>query len=236
MNLKPKQKRANIMNNALTPAIATFNATIIESDVAMPISDQTNLIEVQNGTEIMSPKLSKYIEQYNSFARKTAESIIQLARTLVQAENDLDPIDFEIFAKAVNVDKNGATIKKLRVIGKNASRFDAHIGMLPQAWTTIYRLANIKADQFEQLASNNVITPFMTASDINNNITSNSRSKAKSKTESFDVNISMSNLDVSAKSQIYAMLYAMQNKFNFNLHVDSSIKDQIIDYRQNVAV
>ena len=201
------------MNNVMNPETTTINSTIIESNVTMPISNQITINPVQNGTEIMSSNLSKYIDQYNSFARKTAESIIQLARTLIEAKNNLDPIEFETFTKKVNVDVNSSTYKKLMVIGNKASRFDADLEKLPQTWTTIYRLAKIDADQYELLSSNNVITPFMTAKVINDIVDSSKTNKTP--TTKHDVNINLKNLDASSKSEIYKMLYALKNKFNF---------------------
>ena len=226
------------MNNVNTPETDTTNATIIESNVIMPISNQITINPVQNGTEIMSSNLSKYIDQYNSFARKTAESIIQLASTLIEAKNNLDPIEFETFTKKVNVDVNSSTYKKLMVIGNKASRFDADLEKLPQTWTTIYQLAKIDADQYELLASNNVITPFMTAKDITNKInisSANEKPTKKSKEAKNDVIISLQYLDASEKSEIYALLYTMRNKFNFELDIDASITAEISEYRQTVA-
>lgn len=226
------------MNNVITPDNATINSTINESNVTMPISNQITINPVQNGTEIMSSNLSKYIDQYNSFARKTAESIIQLARTLIEAKNNLDPIEFETFTKKVNVDVNSSTYKKLMVIGNKASRFDADLEKLPQTWTTIYRLAKIDADQYELLSSNNVITPFMTAKDITNKInisSANEKPNKKSKEAKNDVIISLQYLDTSEKSEIYALLYTMRNKFNFELDIDASITAEISEYRQTVA-
>lgn len=220
------------MNNVMNPETTTINSTIIESNVTMPISNQITINPVQNGTEIMSSNLSKYIDQYNSFARKTAESIIQLARTLIEAKNNLDPIEFETFTKKVNVDVNSSTYKKLMVIGNKASRFEPHLNKLPQSWTTIYRLAQIEPDQFERLASNNVITPFMTAKVIND-IVDSSKSK-KALTTKHDASINLKNLDISSKSEIYKMLYALKNRFNFELNFDASVTAEVSEYRQTV--
>jgi hypothetical protein len=221
------------MNTDLNTAVVTLNETNIESNMTMPNSNQITITPVQNGTEIMSSNLSKYIAQYNSFARKTAESIIQLARTLIEAKNDLDPIEFETFTKKVNVDVNSSTYKKLMVIGNKASRFEPYYNKLPQSWTTIYRLAQIEPHQFERLASNNVITPFMTAKMINEQIDVSKAKKASS--TKHDVNINLKNLDTSSKSEIYKMLYALRNKFNFELDIDASVTAEISEYRQTVA-
>ena len=221
------------MNTDLNTSFATLNKTNFESNMTMPNSNQITTTPVQNGTEIMSSNLSKYIAQYNSFARKTAESIIQLARTLIEAKNDLDPIEFETFTKKVNVDVNSSTYKKLMVIGNKASRFEPHLNKLPQSWTTIYRLAQIEPDQFEHLASNNVITPFMTAKTINDHVDSSKPSKTP--LTKHDANINVKKLDPSIKSEIYKMLHEMKNKFNFELDIDDSFKNEVSEYRQTLA-
>jgi len=42
---------------------------------------------VPNGTTLISANVAKYVTRYRSFAKRTAESIIQLSSTLVDAQD-----------------------------------------------------------------------------------------------------------------------------------------------------
>jgi len=58
-----------------------------------------------NGNSDIKPEILTFIDRYHTFLRKTAESILGLAETLVQAEADLNGVDFLIFCDNVDIVK-----------------------------------------------------------------------------------------------------------------------------------
>lgn len=119
---------------------------------------------VQNGTIRYS--VQDYVDRYKGFSRDVAQNVISLAKTLVDAEEKLTPPDFEAFCVGVDIEKGGSQHKKLRTIGKNAWRFQQHLDRLPNNWTTIYMLAKISIDKFDDLVGEGIISPRMKARQI----------------------------------------------------------------------
>ena len=77
----------------------------------------------QNGkATVIAPQVTVYVERYQMFARKTAESIIGLATTLLEAEQELNGVDFALFCDEVGLKKGDTTYSKLRKIGAAAAR------------------------------------------------------------------------------------------------------------------
>ena len=57
----------------------------------LTLSDSILNLTIDDSTvSVMTPRTMTFVERYRSFARKTAESVIELATTLVEAEQTLD--------------------------------------------------------------------------------------------------------------------------------------------------
>lgn len=125
-----------------------------------------NLTFGDSAFSVMTPRTMTYIERYRSFARKTAESVIELARTLVEAEETLDQLELREFFREVRIEPKSPVYKKLKVIAEKSTRFYAHMQHLPSAWTTLYKLAALPADDFDRLAQTDALSPHMTATEI----------------------------------------------------------------------
>jgi hypothetical protein len=170
---------------------------------------------VPNGTTVLSPDVVEYVERCRSFARQTAEAIINLAKTLVEAEQRLDGEDFKVFCDEVYIPKGGPVYKKLKKIGETASRFAPYIEQLPNTWTTIYKLAAIEAEQFDDVAPG--LTPFTTAREIDEMTgTKGSRSTAKV-VKLHDLTISLDGLDPQMKRTVYEAICELKEKYHFSM-------------------
>lgn len=114
----------------------------------------------------ISPRTAALVDRYRTFARKSAESIIEMAITIVEAEETLNQDEQREFFSQIRVEQGSSYYKKLRVIAKNSPRFTSHLQRLPSAWTTLYKLASLVPDQFEHLVQSDVLSPQVTAEQI----------------------------------------------------------------------
>lgn len=158
---------------------------------------------------VITPKVVTYVERYQTFARKTAESIIGLAETLIEAETTLDGVEFSIFCDQVGIKVGDATYSKLRAIGLNASRFNPYLDRLPNAWTTLYKLAKMTPDQFSLVAES--LTPFTTAKELGFAVT------GKAEKKEVDLSISLGSLSSEIKSSIYADINELKSRYGFKV-------------------
>ncbi len=166
----------------------------------------------QNGNAIITPQVSQYIRRYEMFVRKTAESIIGLATTLVDAEQNLNGVDFACFCDEVGLEKGSSNYSKLRKIGLNASRFTPYLESLPNTWTTLYELAKIEPTKFEQIASD--LTPFMTAKEVTAAVGGMKNEKEK---QVIDLSISFGNIGSANKKEVYDAINELKKQFKFNV-------------------
>ena len=175
-----------------------------------------------NGTEVVTPQITGYINRYQTFLRKTAESIVGLATTVLEAEESLNKVDFKIFCSQVGLDTNGTTFSKLKKIGESAARFNPYLDRLPSSWTTIYKLAKMSTNDFEQVSSN--LTPFMTAGKIDELVGSVSKPKVSSNT---DIYIDLSSLDLSQKADCYEAICELSKQFCFKPRERKAFADEL---------
>ena len=180
----------------------------------------TNVEIVPIGTEIESPKYAHFVEQYKLFAKKTAENIIRLAETLYIAEDQLAPSDFRRFCVDVGLEYDGSTFRKLRAIGEKVSRFAPFVDRMPNTWTTVYKLASLKENEFDRVTRSDLFTPFMTAADVNQIV---GTSKPKSG-HHHDLIIDLDGLDESVKIDLYRKVKALEQQFKFTLTVSVELK------------
>jgi hypothetical protein len=180
----------------------------------------SNVATVPNGTEIHSPNYVKLVEQYKLFARKTAENIIGLAETLVIAEDQLAPFDFRRFCRDVGLEHDGSTFRKLKAIGEKVSRFEPFVERMPNTWTTVYKLASLKDNEFDRVTKSELFTPFMTATDVNLIVGAPKQKSGHQR----DLIIDLSGLDQSVKIDLYRKVMALEEQFKFKLTVSDELK------------
>lgn len=203
--------------------------TIIQTDTS-----HNNAI-VPFGTHAVTNKLGDYVLKYKSIARKTAEHIIALASTLVEARQELNQAEFEGFCHEVGLVVQSATFRKLTKIGENSSRFVPYMHKIPNAWTTIYELAKLEPEKFDKVASSGVLSTFMSANELFAEIEPSKESKSKSKAKSQvavthssnSLVISFEALSKEAAKDLHTELKALMSKFGIELNLDSSLSAQL---------
>ena len=91
---------------------------------------------------------------------------------------------------------------------------------MPNAWTTVYKLASLKNDEFDRVTKSESFTPFMTAEDINLIVNG-----PKPKTEHHrDLIMDLSGLDQTVKIDLYPKVKALEEQFKFGLRCPTNSK------------
>lgn len=189
------------------------------SEVSLP-----TVIDVfPNGNAVITPEVDMYVTRYKTFARKTAESIIGLATTLIEAEEELHKEDFIVFCDEVGIKMGDSTYSKLRKIGASASRFKPYIESLPNTWTTLYALAKLDPSAFQQIAAD--LNPFMTAKDVQQALGASKQST--SVRDTVDLTISFGAIDVAKKREVYRFIVELEREFNFSVKVNPSLAKEM---------
>jgi hypothetical protein len=181
----------------------------------------TSALEVPNGNSVMSPQIAKYVDRYNTFLAKTAESILGLAETLIEAETTLNGVDFAIFCDNAGIEKGGSTYTKLKKIGDTAARFKPFMTKLPNTWTTIYKLAKLDAASFDRIAAK--LSPFITATEIDTFL----GAEKGCGTKRSDLMIDLDTLDLQQKSAFYSALQELKKKYGFSITERRTLIDEL---------
>jgi hypothetical protein len=106
---------------------------------------------LSDSTEKIVPKSrNEYVFYFKAQQRRTARATLEMCRTVYEAEQILREGEFESFCKDVGYEAGSSTIRKFAVIGKVYPRLIDFAESLPVAWTNIYLLTQIPADDFER--------------------------------------------------------------------------------------
>jgi hypothetical protein len=141
-------------------------------------SQSTSVIPV-TPTEILNSKVAALVERYRFFAKASAENVIALAKTIVEADSQLRQDELEEFCREAGINRKSATYRKLKDIGLKADRFETHLDRLPSAWTTVYKLAALPEQDFEKVVTNDAFSPTMTAKSISTIVGSVKKASSK---------------------------------------------------------
>jgi hypothetical protein len=202
-----------------------------EFDMTNIVSGTTPVALVQNGT-VISTVVSDYVNRYRTFARKTAEAIIELSVTLIEAKSELSDEEFVIFCETVGLKKGDSTFKKMMKIGEHATRFRPFLSSLPNSWTTLYKLTCLPFDKFDYLAHSGILTPFITAKEIETEI-GNDEYLVQRNTP--DLTIIVEDLDPQQKANLHKALIEMAKDYKFRLKATSRLKNEIAQYELTTA-
>ncbi len=164
-------------------------------------------------TTVITPQVITYVKRYQMFARKTAESIVGLATTLLEAEQELNGVDFALFCDEVGIKKGDTTYSKIRKIGTAAARFKPYLDKLPSAYTTLYELAKLEASKFEEIASD--LNPFSTAKEISEAL--GLKKEIQKEKQVIDLTIAFGTMGSAAKKEVYDAIIELKKNFKFSV-------------------
>ena len=123
-------------------------------------------LTLQAPPESTAESVDDLIRSYKTFAKRTVESTLQHAWTVLKADALDSRGERERFYKEVKLDPDGSTARKLRVIGGAQARFQPFLSVLPNTWTTLYELAKMSDDEFKKLVGLGILHPFATQREI----------------------------------------------------------------------
>lgn len=91
-----------------------------------------------------------YVWYFKAHQRRTAVASLQMCRVVYEANKCLTDYEFDEFCKNIGYIPKSSTIRKFLVIGKVYPRLINYADQLPAAWTSIYALTQMPADDFER--------------------------------------------------------------------------------------
>ena len=130
----------------------------------------TEIIATQNvntlNLNVDSPRLLTLAADFQRFAKKTAEGVLDMAATVFRASKLGSDAQFHRFCELVGQRYQSPTMKKLKLIGEKYEFLLAKAEKLPGSWTTVYQIAKLANDEIERLIDKGVIHAQMLARDL----------------------------------------------------------------------
>jgi hypothetical protein len=189
----------------------------------LTIAEATNLVPVQNGTELSL--LDTLITRYMTFAKASAENFVRMAQTLIEAKSKLRILDFVDFCRRVGLEHDGSTYRKLLIIGRQASRFESVFDRMPANWTTVYKLATLEKDKFDRVTSDERFSPMMTGSEVD--LIVKGKSGENSTRLSHDCFIHLAGFETPKKREFCEKLEAFSKEYGFKYTISSRLKKEL---------
>ena len=186
--------------------------------------------------EVIDAKVGAYVERFNKSMKQTAESILEMGNVIYEASRYLGPVPLEQFCKEIRVSSNDPMFKKLKKIGENHARLEANVTKLPNTWTTVYKLAVMSSADFNKIVDANVLTPFVTAKEINECLGTTKVRTADTASSVNSITISVSAGNVANAALLVAKIEELKQQFNFELDVAKELNDEIFVYKQGQGV
>ena len=155
----------------------------------------TNDKKVLNRTnsEVVSPESHKnfnvtvfltdkeqFIQDFHGFAKKTAQSTLEMCKVVYDAKHTLTNDNFNSFCREIGQKSSDSTIRKYLAIGEKYDDFINYADRLPNSWTSIYKITQIDSTTFSALVSTDNTFATMTAKDIDLLINPNKSMQSKS--------------------------------------------------------
>lgn len=111
-----------------------------------------------------------YANEINELFRNSACSILNIANVFLQAKRDLSRHQFDEFLALTKYAKKSSSVRKWLQIGDAYVRLAPLVDRLPPNWSTIYKLAKLKAHELDALIAADVLKNNMTAKDIDDEL------------------------------------------------------------------
>ena len=110
--------------------------------------------------------LNSLVTTYKSLSRKSVESVLSLAETVLRADTELSDTFKLRFYENVGLKHGGSSVRKMRKVGEESPRFQPHLDKLTSNWTTLYQLAKLESHEFQRVVDSEVLHPLVTAAEI----------------------------------------------------------------------
>lgn len=116
--------------------------------------------------EVKDEQVLGYITSFKTAFSKTAKSILDIGRIVVEAKNKLSKDQYKVFAFQIGFETTSPTLLKLIKIGERYDDLIVKVDLLPANWTTLYDIAQLPAEQFEKCVDDGLIQPNVLGKEI----------------------------------------------------------------------
>jgi hypothetical protein len=140
----------NIPQNA-TVTISVNKGTELHQKKVEYTPAKSLQVATPDDTTLVALTRDQYVDLFKKREASTAEATLAMCRVVYEAKQMLNSADFQTFCKKIGQRDEGSTIRKFIAIGKVQPRLIAFANQLPVAWSNIYALTQIPADDFEQI-------------------------------------------------------------------------------------
>ncbi len=148
---------------AAEKALASIKVSSIKGNVKVttdnkpaviePVIDYSPVVSLERAclddVNLVKQDRAFYVTAFRQGVEKTARAALEMCREVYEARQALDNYQFENFCKEVGYRDGSSTIRKFIAIGKVYPRFIDLADQLPCAWTTLYQITQIPADDFD---------------------------------------------------------------------------------------
>lgn len=124
----------------------------------------TNILN--SSIEVKDELVLGYITSFKTAFSKTAKSILDIGRVVVEAKNKLSKDQYKVFAFQIGFETTSPTLLKLIKIGERYDDLIVKVDLLPANWTTLYDIAQLPAEQFEKCVDDGLIQPNVLGKEI----------------------------------------------------------------------
>ena len=180
---------------------------------------------------VETKEITVLVEKFNTFARKTAEGVLEMAKVVCEAKK-LKESEFHKFCEIVGMSGSSSTVQKLFKIGEKYEYLIGHAEKLPANWTTIYELSKLTEETIEDLIGRGVISTSLIAADLKAALGKSMKAKGK-KAQTLFPNGSYEDLgfrvqlkknpDATTTKKIKSLIAELE-KFDLELQVGATLK------------
>lgn len=189
-----------------------------------------------NNAEVIDANVGAYVERFKKSMKQTAESIIDMGNTIYDACRYLGEVPLGQFCGQIGMNKSDPMFKKLKKIGEMHARLEANVEKLPNAWTTIYKLAQVTEDEFVKIVEAEILTPYVTAKEINECLGKTKSRKDDVENTANSITISLTEKNVANAALLVSKIEELEQEFNFKMNVPDGLKSQIFIYQKEREV
>lgn len=97
---------------------------------------------------------NEYVWLFKAHQRRTAVAAMEMCRVVYEASKTLSEHEYDEFCKNIGYKSDSSTVRKFLAIGKVYPRMIQYADQLPAAWTSIYALTQMPADDFDRCVAN----------------------------------------------------------------------------------
>jgi len=130
--------------------------------------------------ETVSSNMEGFVSRYMHFANKSAENVLEMSKVVFDASKAFGNEPFERFCGEVGL-RNEGTVSKMKKIGSRYAQLAPFMNRLPSAWTTLYTLAKLSDEKFDEIVRTNKVSIYTTAKQLGEVLESKNRGSHISK-------------------------------------------------------